>query len=148
MKRKGCVTSIDTRSEDQPRQGEHDETGDHGLDQSRRELLDRDPLDPDRREQTVFDLPRELKLRDQRHRHGLDSRQQHRERDDAGQEQALVLHGEKTARRQNPAEHEDEKHRLKQGLHEKLQEVPARDPGVASEQREKRAAQSRRLRPV
>ncbi len=122
----------------QPGRREDDQPSDERLEHAADDLFNRDPLDLDRREQPILDLSRELELGDQRHRHCLDPREQHRESNNAGEKQALVLHRHIARCRQDSAEHENEKHRLKQRLEQQRKEVSPRHAGIAAQQSEKR----------
>ena len=75
------------------RQRDHDQASNERLQHSRDYLFDGNPRNVDGGEQAIFDFSRPLKFGDQRHGDRPDSREHHADRDDSGQQQALICGG-------------------------------------------------------
>src|SRR6266566_4242337 len=113
-------------TEQQPSGGDHHEAGGEGLQRASNNLLDGQPGNFHRSEQTVFDFVRELELSDQGHRDGPDASADH-----------------------DAAEDEHEHQRLQKGLKHQRDKVAASDVGIAREHGEKGLpVHSRKLLPV
>src|SRR5437879_9814305 len=96
-------TDFNSGPKHQPYQRNHDQPGSQRLQHSGDDFLDGDPGNADRGEQAVFDFARPLKLSDERHGHSPNSGEDHADRDDAGEQKAIVRGRQITTADQQPA---------------------------------------------
>src|SRR4029077_14840216 len=140
---------LNSGSKHEPRQRDHNQPSNQGLQHSGKDFLNRDPRNRDRGQQAIFDFAGPLKLGDERHGYSPNSGEHHADRDNTREQKALVRCGQKAAADHHPAENEDKEQRLQERLQKELNRVAPRYVSVARKHRGKSLpVQSRKLLPV
>ena len=108
------------------------------------DLLERDELERDRREQAVLDLARPAEVRDHRQRNRLHAREREAHREHAREQRGLVRLAHVAHAWQQQPEDDDEEQRLQRRAQQKIRELAPRDVDVAPQEREEDARRGRR----
>ena len=125
------------RSHDRSTGGQHDERGDHALEDAHHDLFDGDQRDRDGRQQSIFDLARPPEVLHHWQGDGLHRRQRQAHRDHARQERRRVASRDEPHLRQHVPEDDDEQHRLHDRANQEERQLAAQHVHVAAHEGEK-----------